>query len=290
MVKSSKIKEKDAYYLEMLKKDLKCSICLEIFVNPIMDKCGHSFCKKCIYSHLENNELSLCPLSNKKICEEDFIESFVINSLLEKFDFSCELCNKIISRSDKKKIVKHKKICKRVQELKNKTKDELIKKIIDLEENEKLDKEEFEEEKFKIEKFYDDIKTKKIDIKKIREILKIENRKKRIIIDIKYKFFSEEIKDNNFKKYYSGGYLRSIFYDNCYHLFFFELSKENNKLLNFYYIKNRNGIFNLTKKEIEVENLDDLYFVRYNNYHCKIMNRSEKVFHFTYGSHFLEKF
>ena len=30
-------------------EDLKCSICLELFKDPLITNCGHTFCSRCVY-------------------------------------------------------------------------------------------------------------------------------------------------------------------------------------------------------------------------------------------------
>lgn len=48
-----------------------CSICLEVFENPVSTPCGHSFCQRCISSYWDGgrggNRVYLCP-----ICKESF--------------------------------------------------------------------------------------------------------------------------------------------------------------------------------------------------------------------------
>ncbi|XP_076008870.1 E3 ubiquitin-protein ligase TRIM39-like [Genypterus blacodes] len=44
-----------------------CSICLDVFTEPISTPCGHNFCKACITEHWRNRELCHCPL-----CKETF--------------------------------------------------------------------------------------------------------------------------------------------------------------------------------------------------------------------------
>ncbi|XP_034721951.1 E3 ubiquitin-protein ligase RNF135-like, partial [Etheostoma cragini] len=42
-----------------------CSICLDVFTDPVSTPCGHNFCKTCITEHWDNNDQYLCPLYKK---------------------------------------------------------------------------------------------------------------------------------------------------------------------------------------------------------------------------------
>ncbi|XP_044198495.1 E3 ubiquitin-protein ligase TRIM21-like [Thunnus albacares] len=44
-----------------------CSICLDVFTDPVTTPCGHNFCKNCITEHWNSNVQYLCP-----ICKEVF--------------------------------------------------------------------------------------------------------------------------------------------------------------------------------------------------------------------------
>ncbi|XP_032366019.1 zinc finger protein RFP isoform X1 [Etheostoma spectabile] len=44
-----------------------CSICLDVFSDPVSTPCGHNFCKNCITEHWNTNDQYLCPL-----CKERF--------------------------------------------------------------------------------------------------------------------------------------------------------------------------------------------------------------------------
>ncbi|XP_059197815.1 E3 ubiquitin-protein ligase TRIM21-like [Centropristis striata] len=44
-----------------------CSICLDVFTDPVSTRCGHNFCKTCINTHWNNNDQYLCPM-----CKETF--------------------------------------------------------------------------------------------------------------------------------------------------------------------------------------------------------------------------
>ncbi|KAM4551922.1 E3 ubiquitin-protein ligase TRIM39-like isoform 1-T3 [Odontesthes bonariensis] len=44
-----------------------CSICLDVFTDPVSTPCGHNFCKSCITQHWDANVLYECPM-----CKENF--------------------------------------------------------------------------------------------------------------------------------------------------------------------------------------------------------------------------
>ncbi|XP_076023557.1 E3 ubiquitin-protein ligase TRIM39-like [Genypterus blacodes] len=44
-----------------------CSICLEVFTDPVSTPCGHNFCKSCITQHWDSNVQCVCPL-----CKDTF--------------------------------------------------------------------------------------------------------------------------------------------------------------------------------------------------------------------------
>ncbi|XP_031142936.1 E3 ubiquitin-protein ligase TRIM21-like isoform X2 [Sander lucioperca] len=44
-----------------------CSICLDVFTDPVSTPCGHNFCKNCITEHWNTSNRCLCP-----ICKEGF--------------------------------------------------------------------------------------------------------------------------------------------------------------------------------------------------------------------------
>lgn len=43
-----------------------CSICLDVFTEPVSVPCGHNFCKDCLSRHREGKAQCQCPLCNKK--------------------------------------------------------------------------------------------------------------------------------------------------------------------------------------------------------------------------------
>ena len=41
--------EEIVVFAEPPTQDLKCSICLEVFRDPLITKCGHTFCSRCAF-------------------------------------------------------------------------------------------------------------------------------------------------------------------------------------------------------------------------------------------------
>ncbi|KAL6111056.1 trim39 [Pungitius sinensis] len=42
-----------------------CSICLDVFTDPVSTSCGHNFCMNCINEHWNTSDQNLCPMCNK---------------------------------------------------------------------------------------------------------------------------------------------------------------------------------------------------------------------------------
>ncbi|XP_035856021.1 E3 ubiquitin-protein ligase TRIM39-like [Sander lucioperca] len=42
-----------------------CSICLDVFTDPVTTSCGHNFCKNCINEHWNTNDQYLCPMCKR---------------------------------------------------------------------------------------------------------------------------------------------------------------------------------------------------------------------------------
>ncbi|KAM6949495.1 zinc-binding protein A33-like [Aplochiton taeniatus] len=46
-------------------EQLECSVCLDVFTDPVSTPCGHNFCQTCINSYWDNNKVFRCPLCKK---------------------------------------------------------------------------------------------------------------------------------------------------------------------------------------------------------------------------------
>ncbi|KAK7170742.1 hypothetical protein R3I94_000827 [Phoxinus phoxinus] len=51
----------------LLSEELQCSICLDIFNDPVTTSCGHNFCKTCLEKCWDNSQVCTCPY-----CKETF--------------------------------------------------------------------------------------------------------------------------------------------------------------------------------------------------------------------------
>ncbi|XP_028677259.2 E3 ubiquitin-protein ligase TRIM39-like isoform X1 [Erpetoichthys calabaricus] len=53
---------------------LSCSVCIDVFTDPVTTPCGHSFCRECITHFWDHKEVFLCPL-----CKSEFPERPTLN-------------------------------------------------------------------------------------------------------------------------------------------------------------------------------------------------------------------
>ena len=90
-----------------IKNQLKCSICLDYYTDPIIDSCGHTFCQNCIIKRYKNQNWTLiCPVSNKIITNTK--KNIIVENLIKNFRFFCEECK--INYNLKTGVI-HKEIC-----------------------------------------------------------------------------------------------------------------------------------------------------------------------------------
>ncbi|XP_037533185.1 E3 ubiquitin/ISG15 ligase TRIM25-like [Nematolebias whitei] len=76
-----------ATYSSLLSEDqFTCSICLELYTNPVSTPCGHNFCKACIARHWAGKEQHQCPLCNDKFSKELKVSvNTELKEIVEKF-------------------------------------------------------------------------------------------------------------------------------------------------------------------------------------------------------------
>uniref|UniRef100_A0A671T4A1 Uncharacterized protein n=1 Tax=Sinocyclocheilus anshuiensis TaxID=1608454 RepID=A0A671T4A1_9TELE len=86
-----------------LAEELQCSVCLEVFTDPVSTPCGHNFCKSCLSQCWDNSQDCKCPL-----CKETFskrpdlkintalrqvAQLFQKKSSLSKSEVLCDICD-----------------------------------------------------------------------------------------------------------------------------------------------------------------------------------------------------
>ena len=208
-------------------EDFKCIICYEIFTEAITDKCGHTFCKICIFTYLKIN--SKCPLSKIHLKKKNFYPNLIIRKILKK----------IKNFGKEKKILKKKKDFKLLEDiLEKKISLGFIRKIlrtneIDFENLEgKVIKKEIEDYK---EYLIGNLITKKINKKNLK-------------------------KENIYKKLKNERIMKKEVID---FLYFFKFSKFSDKI-DFFLISNNNNFFSLKKKSFENKYFD-LFFEKKNS-------------------------
>ncbi|XP_067228528.1 uncharacterized protein [Chanodichthys erythropterus] len=64
-----------------LNEELQCSICLEVFTDPVTTPCGHNFCRSCLSECWTNTQTCFCPLCNERFSRRPDLK---INTTLVK--------------------------------------------------------------------------------------------------------------------------------------------------------------------------------------------------------------
>ncbi|XP_078508699.1 RING finger protein 112 [Lissotriton helveticus] len=72
--------------MEALAEDLKCSICLDVFEDPVSIDCGHNFCRGCIEAHWSGISVQgyRCPECRHPCRKDRVIPDFRIKNLVDK--------------------------------------------------------------------------------------------------------------------------------------------------------------------------------------------------------------
>ena len=71
-----------------LVKDFRCFFCDGIYMNPVVDTCGHVYCKSCILKYLET--CKRCPFSGWDLEEKQIAKLVIVNDILEKQYVLCK--------------------------------------------------------------------------------------------------------------------------------------------------------------------------------------------------------
>ncbi|XP_062242787.1 zinc-binding protein A33-like [Platichthys flesus] len=68
-----------------LEEDLCCAVCRDVFRDPVLLSCSHSFCKVCLKSWWKNKEVKECPLCKRRSSRSEPPVSLVLKNLCEAF-------------------------------------------------------------------------------------------------------------------------------------------------------------------------------------------------------------
>ncbi|XP_032420370.1 E3 ubiquitin-protein ligase TRIM21-like [Xiphophorus hellerii] len=76
-----------------------CSICLDVFTDPVSTPCGHNFCKTCITQHWDRDVRCQCPLCKKEFKTRPELE---VNTFIKEMvdQFRCEAQQEASSSSE----------------------------------------------------------------------------------------------------------------------------------------------------------------------------------------------
>ncbi|KAM6989834.1 E3 ubiquitin-protein ligase TRIM35-like [Tautogolabrus adspersus] len=68
-----------------LEEDLCCPVCLDIFKDPVMLTCSHSFCRVCVQNCWKEKENQECPLCKRRLSKNILPPNFALKNLCESF-------------------------------------------------------------------------------------------------------------------------------------------------------------------------------------------------------------
>nr|XP_061810650.1 E3 ubiquitin-protein ligase TRIM39-like [Nerophis lumbriciformis] len=67
-------------------EQVHCSICLDVFTNPVSIPCGHNFCQACILGYWKSSPLYQCPMCKKSFYKRpDISVNTVLREIAEQF-------------------------------------------------------------------------------------------------------------------------------------------------------------------------------------------------------------
>uniref|UniRef100_A0A8C2Z8A6 Bloodthirsty n=1 Tax=Cyclopterus lumpus TaxID=8103 RepID=A0A8C2Z8A6_CYCLU len=68
-----------------------CSVCLDVFTDPVTTSCGHNFCKKCINDYWTTNNQNMCPLCKKVFTSRpELLVNTFISEMVSQFRQSAQ--------------------------------------------------------------------------------------------------------------------------------------------------------------------------------------------------------
>ncbi|XP_036402000.1 uncharacterized protein LOC118789594 [Megalops cyprinoides] len=68
-----------------LEEDLSCSVCFDVFKDPVLLKCSHSFCRVCLQQCWKEKSSRECPICKNKASAEDPPLNLVLKNIVESY-------------------------------------------------------------------------------------------------------------------------------------------------------------------------------------------------------------
>ncbi len=65
--------------------DFSCSVCHEIFKNPVILSCSHSFCKECLQQFWRTKKTQECPVCRRRSSKDNPPFNLALRNLCESF-------------------------------------------------------------------------------------------------------------------------------------------------------------------------------------------------------------
>lgn len=90
------ISSRQREFQEILETDLQCNICQDIFINPLVLNCAHSFCKFCVFRWLASHKA--CPTCRMPVSfqAENLVIRNIVNKLISKSSKSFQTARRAI--------------------------------------------------------------------------------------------------------------------------------------------------------------------------------------------------
>ncbi|XP_036402509.1 tripartite motif-containing protein 35-like [Megalops cyprinoides] len=71
--------------VSFLEEELCCSVCLDIFKDPVVLKCSHSFCRVCLQQCWEEKSSQECPICKRKASMNPLLPNLVLKNIVESY-------------------------------------------------------------------------------------------------------------------------------------------------------------------------------------------------------------
>ncbi|XP_064414809.1 E3 ubiquitin-protein ligase TRIM39-like [Latimeria chalumnae] len=68
-----------------LEDDITCSICQELFKDPVITKCGHNFCRECVCEYWKGNAIPACPICRADSAISDLITNHTLRNIVDTY-------------------------------------------------------------------------------------------------------------------------------------------------------------------------------------------------------------